>query len=423
MSSTLNSVRTDAAAQWPGASGDDLQAGNHLMQRWPLPGGVEECRSGAREQAWIADSLHEVIAQVHALAADSAHWTGAASAAFGEVAAQAPKHFGQLEDRLRDTAKTLYIYADRLSVAQYDEHQVRLSLQPVLDELRSIASDDPRYSELMARCKSAVRRYRDVLGQFATDVENAISRLAKAGADDLRNPGRLARIANWTADALGKLSAVLVLLGVACLIFFPAASPVLFALSVACSAIALAGHVYAKANGIEVSWATIAGDALGAIPFGAIGTAAKVGRVAAVASGGSRMAKLGAAGRPMINSLGRSAIETKNAAKDAWFARGTLAAFPGTVLANTMAAPARLTVWSTEVAAASRYAAVAITRKTVGAVNDSLGAIDALSFDGKYTKQVEGAALSAAKATANGVKEASSAVERRVNSALHGMLR
>ncbi|AEW94922.1 MULTISPECIES: putative T7SS-secreted protein [Streptomycetaceae] len=315
----------------------------------PTPGDVDETRTLAKQLSNIATDLTTTYNEISRV--DCTAWHGKAATAFSNhVSHDVQPLIGKAKDSFSGAADALADWAVRLAAFQHRaddlERRAAAKQQDVtstgnaLNALKGDSSGgdhpDPaakkKQDDLKDSHKSAQhaldslrQEAEDLHGEYRREAVRIGHRLQKAGHIAPEKPGLLHSIAHgveeaWDAtkdwvkehadlikvisDFVSDLSGVLGMLAIITAPFEPLGA-IFAGAAVATSAIALVGHLVAKAGGANVGWMSIGFDALGAIP--GIGVFSKGVKVVDGAVAAGRAGELGNGFRG-VTTIGRNIV-------------------------------------------------------------------------------------------------------------------
>ena len=334
----------------------------------PAPGATERVGGLAADLASVASELDAARQALLKIGRSGGPWQGDAAEAFHHKLGELPDYLDKANRSLGDAARSLDQWAadltsmqataahyeaeaaqmlQRLGAAQSNP-DLALSGQTFPDEA-SLGRAQARYDAATAELNLAAKELdaiRDLARRLLTQHNELVSEVAAAlrrATDEApEEPGLLDRLvegfldgmstlasAAWQwvqehadliaqfGDIMSKISTALGVLAIITAPFEPVGA--IFAGAAAGTALmALGAHGLAKAGGAKVGWGSIAGDALGALPFiGGIGRGAKVVTGAERALGATRGEVLGYAssraaelGGQAVEIIGRHAART-----------------------------------------------------------------------------------------------------------------
>lgn len=334
----------------------------------PAPGATERIVSLAADLRSVAAELEAAHQALLSIGRGGGVWQGEAAEAFRDRLGELPGYLDKANRSLGDAAGTLNQWSADLASMQTTAARYEAEAERALHRLRAAESnpdlglrgqvfpDDTALAQAQARYDVAISQLdgaarelgairglaRRLLAQHEELVSEVANALRRAKDEAPAEPGLLDRVAGafvdgvkylaaaawkWVQDHAGLIarfgdlmSTISTVLGVIAIVTAPLEPVgVVFAAAAAgTSLMALGAHGLAKAAGAHVGWGSMAGDALGALPFiGGVGRGAKVatgaeralsatrGEVLGYAS--SRAAKLGA---EAVEVTGRHAAQT-----------------------------------------------------------------------------------------------------------------
>lgn len=294
----------------------------------PAPGAVATVESVAADLQHVATKMgnaHEVLATI---GREDGLWEGKAAEAFLGTAGGLPKYLDQAHRSLGGAGRTLTQWSQDLSSMQqkarhheteaaaarkrvhqaesnpdlglaYQRFGDQASLQAAQQKLDAAQATLTKANTDLQAIIEQAQRLLQQHDDLAQDVENALRRAADEAPE---KPGLLERLGNALeqfgqsiSDAAGQawqwvqdhaddlkqvgdvLSTVGTVLGVVAIAtsWIPGVNAVTAGAAMTVSAAALGVNSLAKAGGAEVSWGTIATDAVGVIPGGRVVAGAK----------------------------------------------------------------------------------------------------------------------------------------------------
>ena len=325
----------------------------------PAPGATERVGALATDLGSVASELGAARQALMGIGRSGGIWQGDAAEAFHRKLGELPDYLDKANRSLGDAARTLDQWAADLTSMQATAAQYEAEAAQMLPRLRaaqsnpdlalvgqtfpdeaSLARAQARYDVATAELNIASKELdaiRDLARRLLTQHDELVSEVAaalrRAQDEAPKEPGLLDRLVSGFVDGLTKLasaawqwvqdhadliaqfgditSKISTALGVLAIVTAPF-EPV--GAIVACAAagtalMALGAHGLAKAAGAKVGWGSIAGDALGALPFiGGIGRGAKVVTGAERALGATRGEVLSYA-TSRASKLGVQAVE------------------------------------------------------------------------------------------------------------------
>lgn len=297
----------------------------------PAPGTVPTVTSLATDFSRVASSLGDAYQTLTSVGRDGSFWQGEAAQNFHAKLGELPGYLDKAHRSLGDAAKTLDEWASDLNSLQRTatdyEAQAQQALQRLnqakqnpdlklaghqFDNEQDLANAQRRLNAAAAELNEAGRELdeiRDLAKRLRTQHQGLVSEIAaalrRAKEEAPEEPGLLERVGEalaglvdglkdvanqvWNfvkshanliaalSDVISDVSAVLGVAGL-CLDALPPVGEILGVISSGLSAVALVGHVTAKAAGADVPWETIAADGIGVVSLGIGGAAAKAGK-------------------------------------------------------------------------------------------------------------------------------------------------
>lgn len=334
----------------PGAGGGAAgkPAGYPALGFDPAPGTAGKAEALAQDFGRVARELGEAHSALIQIGRGGGIWQGEAAEKFQARLGELPGFLDKAHRSLGDGAKALGQWASDLSSmqttaahyeAQAAEARQRLNharSNPDLGlagrtftDAQSLQQAESRYHAAAAELNTAQRELNDIrdmakrlLAQhedLASQVANALKR---AKDEAIKEPGFFDRLGEafdkfahgvadlaaktwqWVkdhaedikkiGDVLSTVSSVLGVIAIATAAFEPVGA--IFAAAAGVTSVAaMAAHGVAKAAGADVSWTSIAGDALGAVPF--VGGVAKGAKIASLAKNAGVAANAATAAR------------------------------------------------------------------------------------------------------------------------------
>jgi hypothetical protein len=291
----------------------------------PAPGNLAVVDDLQMTVTRVASTLSMAHDALQGLGHTQGAWQGLAAQAFTRRVADLPKSLHDASSSMTDAARALDTWSGRLAdfrrrAAQYEQEAAQaagsvsaarsaanaLTAPGAAATPAQVAEAQHQATQAQARVAAASAALSDVLSRARTllgDHEQVAREVAQAlrAASSVApsEPGFFSRIAHqlagavdfvtslpgkaWTwvehnadliakiGDVLSDISTVLGVVATICLFIPPleVASGVLFAVSAGFAAGALVTHAVAKAGGADVSWGTLAVDAVGTLTWGA----------------------------------------------------------------------------------------------------------------------------------------------------------
>lgn len=310
----------------------------------PAPGATERVESLAADLGSVATELGAAAQALTSIGRCSGIWQGEAAETFHDKVGELPDYLAKANRSLGDAARILDQWSADLAsmqaaAAQYEAEAVQ-ALQrfqaaesnpdlglagQTFSDAASLANAQARYDAATAQLNIASKELdaiRELARRLLSQHEELVSEVAEAlrrakdeapeepGLFDQMLDGLVDGIKNlataawkWVkdhadviaqfGDIMSKISTALGVLAIITAPFEPVGA--IFAGAAALTSLtALAAHGLGKAAGAKVGWGSLAGDALGALPFiGGLGRGAKVATGAERALGATRGEVLG----------------------------------------------------------------------------------------------------------------------------------
>jgi hypothetical protein len=295
----------------------------------PTPGDVEDTRELAKRLGGLAVELGTAVQELERI--ECGAWKGRTAVAFTEhISTDVTPLIKKSHDSFDKASRALHRWAGQLSDFQAEADRLEKEAGDKLDaKATAEAKAEGKGSDDLAKASSAVdgviqkvhdleTRYKHAAGVVGKDLDKAgdlapdepgfWDRLGHGIADAWDATGKWlqdhADVIKLVGDLLSDLSGVLGMLAILTAPFEPIGA--IFAVAaVVSSGLALLTHLVAKAAGADVSWVSIGGDALGAIP--GIGAFAKGVKVADGGIAAARAAELGE-GFKGVTTIGRNIV-------------------------------------------------------------------------------------------------------------------
>lgn len=317
----------------------------------PAPGTVTTVESVATEYQHVSTKMGEAHEALSKIGRQDGLWEGKAAEAFAGTVGELPKYLEQAHRSLGDAAKTLSQWSGQLTSLQQKARDCEAQAASAQQRVRE-AESNPSFKLVgqnfpdqasLQQAQSKIDAAQSQLNQANADLEAIREQaqrllhqhddLTKAVEDALRRaadeapdaPSLLERLTSmledlgqgisdaagkawqWiedNADTINKVGDVLSTAGTvlsvvaAATSWIPGVNAVTTAAAVGVSAAAVGTHALAKAAGANVSWSTMAFDAIGVIPGGGaakgmLGAAKVLPKAAKAGSMGAKFAESG----------------------------------------------------------------------------------------------------------------------------------